>query len=136
VREAAVLLGLLGGVARLLAAHATSEVHLVHRHVGVEPLVLDAERRGQRVQRGLDEVRHRELRQRAAHRHVGRDEDQARTLEQRDLARDAEVVRQVGLDQRGSKPAAFRWSSPSTPNSAWGIGPNGVEITAAGLPVA
>ena len=33
-----------------------------------------------------------------------------------------------------AKPAASRWSLPATPNSAWGMGASGVEMTAAGGP--
>ena len=100
MREPIVLLGLLDGITRLFAAHAARQVDLVHRHGRRQALVLDAERGGECMQRRLDEVRHRELRQRAAHRHIRRHENQPRPLEQRHLARDAEVMGQVRLDQR------------------------------------
>ncbi len=82
-------------IARFFGLDAAGEVDLVDRHIMHQPLVLDRQRRGESVERGLDEVRQRKGRGLVAHRHIRRGQHQLAIVIERRPARDPEVVGEV-----------------------------------------
>ena len=86
-------------VARLLGADAPRQVNLVDGHVVDQTLVLDGKGCGEGVQCRLDEVGERECRAFLLCADIGRDQHELSVIDQRRLARDAEMVGQIVLDQ-------------------------------------